>query len=151
MIVDEKLWEDQEDFENAHDFLKEHKFDLIVSGDNHRFLTDNISNRWIINCGSMLRSTIDQIKHTPTIMLFDTQTAILSEIKIPIKSAEEVFKMEQVIKAKERNDKMEAFVEKLSNDFVKDMGLSFGDNLDIYMKANRIDDSIKTIIRENMI
>jgi DNA repair protein SbcD/Mre11 len=149
MIIHKKLWEGQEDYEIGSEFLKTHKFDLIVSGDNHQFFIENIGKRWLINCGSMMRSTIAQTEHFPCVMLYDTATVDWSEINIPIKPAEEVFKMEQVMKTKERDEKLEAFVEGLSSH--KEMGLSFEENLLSYMAANNVDPSIQEIIRRNML
>ena len=149
MIVKEKLWKDQEDFTYANAFLKANKYDLIVSGDNHQFFVENIGNRWLINCGSMMRSTIAQIEHFPRVLLYEIPTNNWTEIDIPIKPAEEVFKIEQVIKTKERDEKLEAFVEGLS--VHKEMGLSFEDNLNSYLIANEISQPIQDIIKENLI
>lgn len=148
MIVDTKLWEDQEDFVYGNEFLKSNKFDLIVSGDNHKSFYANFGHRWLFNCGSLLRSTIAQTEHEPRLIFFDTIHCNWSEILIPIKPANEVFKMEQVIKAKERDEKLESFVEGLSQH--KEMGLSFEDNLNAYMKENEVDPSVQTIIKECM-
>jgi DNA repair exonuclease SbcCD nuclease subunit len=149
MIVKKKLWEGEEDFEYANSFLKEYKYNLIVSGDNHHFFTENIGDHWLINCGSMMRSTIAQTEHFPRIMLYGIPSNNQVEINIPIKPAEEVFKMEQIMKTKERDEKLEAFVEGLSTH--KEMGLSFSENLLAYMTVNNVDPFIQEIIRENML
>ncbi len=148
MIVNEKIWEGQESFEYANSFLKEHKFDLIISGDNHTFFHNQILKRWLINCGSMMRSNIAQTEHFPKIIFFDTETSSWKDVVIPIKPVEEIFEMEQIIKTKEHDKKLEAFVEGLSQH--KEMELSFSDNLFNYMKENKIDPAIQNIITEGM-
>jgi predicted phosphodiesterase len=149
MITKKKLWEGQEEFEDSIDFLKTHKFDLIVSGDNHQNFYDNVDDRWLINCGSMMRNSVIQVTHKPCVALFDTKNVSKSKfIDIPIESPEIVFKMEEVIKTKERDEKLESFVNGLSSH--KDMGLSFEDNLSQYVQAQSIDRAIYDIIKENM-
>lgn len=148
MIINEKIWEGQESFEYANNFLKDNKFDLIVSGDNHIFFSNQVLDRWLINCGSMMRSNITQTEHFPKIIFFDTESHSWRDELIPIKPVEEIFEMEQIIKTKEHDKKLEAFVDGLSQH--KEMGLSFEDNLSEYIKKNKIDPAIHSIIRENM-
>lgn len=150
MIIQKKLWEGQEDFDDCNDFLKTHKFNLIVSGDNHQFFTSSVTGRKLINCGSLLRSSIAQINHEPKVVLLETSdTTNWAEFKIPILPADKVFKMEEVAKTKERNKKLELFVEGLSQH--KEMGLSFEANLNFFIQAQAIDGEIQTIIKESMI
>jgi DNA repair exonuclease SbcCD nuclease subunit len=149
MIVDEKIWEGQTDFDYANVFLMKHKFDLIVSGDNHKYFIAEHGKRLLVNCGSMMRSSINQIDHIPTLVFFDTENPeAWYNIDIPIKPVKEVFNMETVIKTQERDEKLDAFVSGLSEH--KEMGLSFGDNLSAYMKENKIDKAVKSIIEEGM-
>ena len=145
MIVEEKLWNAQEDYEHASHFLRKYKYDLIVSGDNHKSFISG-SDRFLINCGSMLRSKIDQIDHKPMCVVFNTETKKMKTIYIPIEPAEKVFKMEQVAKEKEIDENLTAFVAGLSEQ--KDMGLSFYDDFLAYCKQNSIDDEIIRIVEE---
>lgn len=150
MITSKKLWEGQEEFEDSVNFLVSHKFDLIVSGDNHQNFYDVVDNRWLINCGSMMRNSIIQVQHRPCVALFDTRNVSKGKfIDIPIEPPETVFKMEEVMKTKERDEKLESFVEGLSTH--KEMGLSFEDNLNAYMKTNKVDSHIQDIIKESMV
>ncbi|MFA5394396.1 MAG: metallophosphoesterase [Methanogenium sp.] len=145
MIVHTKLWEDQEDFEYADNFLEKHRFDLVVSGDNHQSFIVKNGNRYLINCGSMMRSNIKQVDHKPMVYIFDTKERRLKTIPVPIFPPEKVFKMEEVAKTKEHNEKLESFIEGLSQH--KDMGLSFTDNLFSYMKKNNIEEPIQDLFR----
>ena len=145
MIVEEKLWDAQEDHELASHFLRKYKYNLIVSGDNHKSFISG-SERFLINCGSMLRSKIDQIDHKPMCVVFNTETKKMKTIYIPIEPAEKIFKMEQVAREKEIDENLNAFVSGLSEQ--KDMGLSFYDDFLAYCKQNDIDNEIIKIVEE---
>lgn len=146
MIVKEKLWNTQEDFVESNTFLKQNNYDLIVSGDNHQGFISTVEKRMLVNCGSMMRSTINQINHKPFVVLFDTETKKYKQIFVPIEPAENVFKIDKIEKDKERNKELDAFVSGLSEQ--KEMGLSFMDNLEEYVIKNNIDSTITEIIKE---
>lgn len=149
MIVDEKLWAEQEHFEYGNSFLKDHKFDLIVSGDNHKSFHCHYKGRYLFNCGSMMRSTIGQIEHKPHVVIFDTENPSAFEIiPFPIAPASEVFNFEEIVAKEERNEKLDTFVNGLSDH--KEMGLSFEDNLTMYIKKNGIDNDIYELIKRGM-
>jgi len=151
MLVDKKIWEGQEHFEYADVFLKNHKFDLIVSGDNHKyFYVGNKRNRsHLFNCGSMMRSTISQLEHKPVCILFDTDSPDdWKSIPIPIETTENVFKMDEIVSIKERNSDLASFIEGLSNQ--KEMGLNFQSNLLNYIKENNLNPDIYELIKEGM-
>lgn len=97
IIAEKKLWKDQKDFIKSSTLLRKHKFDLVVSGDNHKAFQDNYRNRFLINCGSLMRSNIDQKNHKPCFYVYDTEAKIskLKKIEIPIKPANTVFKEQE--------------------------------------------------------
>lgn len=146
MIVNEKLWEGQTNFQFANSFLRTNKFNLIVSGDNHAAFSYKIGNRHLFNLGATLRSAINQIEHKPTTVLFDTSINSFEYIPIPIEPAENVFKMEKFERTFEVNKELNTFISGLSEH--KEMGLSFIDNLNEYTKNNKIDSTIIDIIKE---
>lgn len=150
MIVNDKpLWDGQEGHEFARAFLRKHKFDLIVSGDNHKCFWDSWGDRYIFNLGSMMRSSIAQVDHQPHVVVFDTTFPRgYIEIPIPIKPAEEVFRIEEVQEEKKRDVELDAFVSGLTEH--KEMGLSFQDNLRQYAADNNIAAEIMDIIKEGM-
>jgi predicted phosphodiesterase len=103
MVIDnEKLWDGMKDYTLAKHLLKKNPFALIITGDNHRSFTTKYGIRWLINCGSLGRTNIDQAAHIPHFMVFDTETRKLAKIKVPIKPPKEVLKIEE---AKERKRK----------------------------------------------
>jgi DNA repair exonuclease SbcCD nuclease subunit len=149
MIVEEKIWNKQEDFEWASSFIRRNKFDLIVSGDNHQFFTANFDNRYLFNCGSLMRSTTAQLEHKPKVVLFDTDSRRARIIEVPIEPAEKVFRLDEVLKEKERDEKLDAFISGLTQH--KEMSLSFEENLNAYAKENKINPKIMNIIKECMV
>ena len=63
MIIDNKLWEGQEDCETGNTFLKQHKFDLIVSGDNHQyFYVYNSSSVIAVQCTDKILMKCSELK-----------------------------------------------------------------------------------------
>lgn len=146
MLIQEKLWEGQEQYQAADSFLDSNDFDLIISGDNHKTFTCKVNGKILLNGGSMLRSNISQVDHQPVLFIFGTEAAKIKKINIPIAPAEEVFRMERSLQEKERNEKLDSFVKGLSNH--KSMELSFMDNLHLYLKKNNVSEEIKTIIEE---
>ena len=146
MVVDEKLWDNQENFNYANVLLRSNKFDLIVSGDNHKSFIVKMNSKFLVNLGSMMRNTISQIEHKPKIVILDTDSKHITEMEIPIKPAEEVFQMQRIEIEKERNERLEAFVSGLSKH--KEMDLSFNDNLSNYLCQNSIEKEVVSIIQE---
>ena len=102
MIIDKKLWDGQKDFTKGTELLRKTKYDLIVSGDNHQHFHKSINGRHLINCGSLMRSTIDQYNHEPVYYIVDTKARTAECIKLPAAHAVEVFSKEQVIKKQNR-------------------------------------------------
>lgn len=148
MIVEEKLWNAQEGHEHSNLFLRQHNFDLIVSGDNHQgFITQSKGGRLLVNCGAMMRNTIALIDHKPFVVIYDTETREYEKVFMPIKPAAEVFRMEKVIAEKERNASLDSFITGLSEQ--KEIGLLFEDNLQSYAKLNDVCEEIMNEIYES--
>lgn len=146
VIKDEKVWVGQTDYTESSELLKKNGFRIIVSGDNHKLFYDSRGEQRLFNCGSVMRSSVSQVYHKPTIFLIEGKS--IEEIQIPIKRAKEVFRMDEIEKATYRNEELTSFVEGLS--MHKEMGLNFEDNLELYCKENKIGDEIKKVIKENM-
>lgn len=146
MIIDQKLWEGQTDFQYANSFLRTNKFNLIVSGDNHKTFYYKIGDRYLFNLGSMLRSNIRQIDHKPVSVIFDTETKYFSWVPIPTEDSQKVFSIEKIEREREVNKELANFISSLSEQ--KEIGLSFMDNLNEYAKINSIDQKVIDIIKE---
>ena len=145
-IVNDKLWAGQTEYVQGFDFVKANKFPLIVSGDNHQSFIIDLKSKRLFNCGSLLRSKIDQINHKPFIIIFDTETRQYEQIMIPIEPAEKIFALEKTSKEKELNENLMAFISGLSEH--KEVGLKFEDNLNFYMNENNVKQEIRELINE---
>jgi hypothetical protein len=138
VIGDKKLWEGQTDYSQADKLLKDHpEYDLIITGDNHqRVIARDQRGRAVINMGSMMRSTIAQTAHEPGIAIFDTETRELTIVPIPTQPAEKVFAVEKVAVEKERNEKLDLFVNSLQQgEGVEKM--DFTANLSSFVQSNK--------------
>ena len=151
MVINKKLWEGQTDYQFGAPLLENHPFDLIVTGDNHQHLffvnTEGNHNRFLINCGSLMRSSIDQIDHEPYVYIYNTESKDAKPIIVPVKPISEVMRVDEAQQEKERNEKLEAFVEGLRDESEIE-GLDFIKNLDEYISSTELSQEIKDIIGE---
>ena len=107
MIVRDKLWAEQENYEVVGTFLRQNKFDLIVSGDNHTKFSHKYNHKYLFNCGSLMRNRIDQDSHHPAVIIFDTITTDYEEILIPKLPFKNVVDLVEAEKEEQRNEKLE--------------------------------------------
>jgi predicted phosphodiesterase len=154
IIKDEKLWEAQTGHTMAQILLRKNKFDLIVSGDNHQCFTDQHEDKWLVNMGSLMRSTIAQLDHCPSVAVYDTKTREVEVTEIPVKPSEEVFRIEEALAEKEKSEQLEAFIEKLEvpvgGTVATVDGLDFRANLEAWISENSssVDNGVVEIIKE---
>jgi DNA repair exonuclease SbcCD nuclease subunit len=151
VIENEKLWDGQEDHKLGNILLKTLPYNLIVSGDNHlSFLLSSKSKR-LVNCGSLLRSNIDQINHKPVVYILDIDADTIEKHLVPCEPFEQVFDMAKISAEKERNEKMEAFVDRLTGEAELE-GLDFIKNMHTFVEKNKeeIDDATQEVIEEVM-
>jgi len=149
IIKNKKLWEGQEEFDVSLDILKQTKFDYIVSGDNHSGFTCKVGNRVLFNCGSLMRSNINQKEHRPSVWVLDTHNRKIKQIFIPVEPYKKVFDFENYERVKGRNEELMLFIEQLETG-EKIKGLEFQKNLTAYLKNKKISKNIKQAIDEVM-
>jgi DNA repair exonuclease SbcCD nuclease subunit len=149
MVLEEKLWDGQTDGVFGNVLLRTNPFDLIVSGDNHQHFTSKVGRRLLVNCGSLIRTRIDQFNHRPAFYIFDTDTLDLQLEYIPVEQPEKVFDLTKAETEKEQNAVLIAFVERLKKN-VKLEGLDFTKNIKTYMEEHeeQIDNGTKGILEE---
>ncbi len=112
-----KLWREQQDFMWSRHVLRRHNFDLIVTGDNHQFFTDSVPGpRWLVNCGSLMRSSIDQVNHKPTVVVYNTLSRTIGAVPLRIAPARRVFDMQRAKVEKEKNEMLESFVAQMGSE-----------------------------------
>jgi DNA repair exonuclease SbcCD nuclease subunit len=149
LIVDQHLQEWEEKLPLANTMLNSTDFDLIISGDNHRgfiYSTGGKKQRHLINCGSLMRSKIDQIHHKPFICIFDTEERTYEKIYIPIQDWAEVFDIESKVKEEQKNEMLDSFVKALAVPGHKKVGMNFRDNIHKFMEENNIEPAVRDVV-----
>lgn len=114
VIDDEKLWHDQKNFDRAMPLLRQSKYDLIVTGDNHHAFYARHNNRYLINCGSLTRANADQGDHRPCFYVMDTESGVLSRKLLPVRPFTEVSIVEAHEDKKRDRAELAAFIDTLS-------------------------------------
>jgi DNA repair exonuclease SbcCD nuclease subunit len=126
----------------ASSILKKYpQFSLILCGDNHRTFVEEYEGRLLVNPGSLMRMDADQIDHKPSIFLWYSDNSV-KQIFLPIE--EGVVTRTHLVEKEERNERLEAFVTKLNDDYKTTV--SFEDNLTQFFNANEVDPETKQII-----
>ncbi len=144
MLIDSPLWPGQ-DATYGSKFLTKHKYDLIVSGDNHKKFIEEKDKRFLVNPGSVVRSGIDQVTHEPAMFVWDTIRCELEEIKIHIEPIEEVFDISGAMMEKEKQEELDKFVDSLK-DASEIAGLDFLKNLSAFQNENDLPVGVRTMI-----
>jgi hypothetical protein len=145
IVKDKPLFPDQKDYCRSAEFASTLlDYNLIVSGDNHNsfsYIPKDKRFPSIINCGSLMRMTTAQYNHKPCFWVADTVTGKIKKHYIPILPTTDVFK-EEAAEIKERNEKMEAFIETLGDTNVESK-LSFEANVQILIE--KLDIEVKKL------
>ncbi|MDD5355032.1 MAG: metallophosphoesterase [Candidatus Omnitrophica bacterium] len=134
VIKNIKDWPDQK-AQTGYNLLKKYPcYDLILSGDNHKTFTCEYEGRILVNPGSITRQRSDQIDHKPCVFLWYAGTNEIEQVFLPI---EEGVVSKEHIEVKEQNSKaMDAYVLRLKQG--DEVSLSFEDNLEEFLRANRV-------------
>jgi DNA repair exonuclease SbcCD nuclease subunit len=148
IIAEKKLWDKQEGHVKSSSLLRNHNFDLIVSGDNHNTFQDNYRNRYLVNAGSLMREKIDQESHKPCFFIYDSDepTNKVEKIYIPIQPFNEVFKEKEEPLPVEFDDQ---FTEQLLQQ--EDISINFKKNVLNTMNQlpeKELSDGAKEIVRQ---
>ena len=129
--------------ENIMEIEKLKEFDVILTGDHHKsFSYTHTDGRLLVNAGQITRQVANA--KPPCIWLYnadenEAEYHELSHVK------EHVSRVHLDL-AREKSDKLEAFIEGLSDDF--DFGPTYLENLRRYMEVNRIPDKVQKIVWE---
>jgi hypothetical protein len=150
MISDQDYWDGHVPYASVEWMLEKYReYDLIISGDNHKsfhwFGQD--TKRGLINCGSLMRSTIAQGDHKPHVWIFDTATYSARQYDIPIQPFNEVYDMKEIKEVKLRREESEVFVTRLEQG-IDATELDFPKNLRVAMQ--RQEPGVNALIEEAM-
>jgi DNA repair exonuclease SbcCD nuclease subunit len=119
-------------------------YDLIVSGDNHKPFTYEQGGRLLVNPGSMMRMSADQIDHKPRVYLWYAKDNHVEPVYLPIEQG--VISREHIEKKEDRDKKIEAFVTHLNEDYKT--GVDFEGNLKEYFRKHRTKRAVETMTWE---
>jgi DNA repair exonuclease SbcCD nuclease subunit len=155
MIVQEKLWEGQENFNYANDLLLKYpKCNLFVIGDNHKSFVEEYQGRYLVNCGSLMRSSINQVDHKPVVYVYDTDKRDLEEIFLKVKPAKKVLNFDQAKVQKDRDERLDTFIEAVKSRKTDRQGsyrYDFVAQLYEVMKASKVSKGLYEVMKANKV
>lgn len=118
-------------------------FELIVTGHNHQTFTREKNGRVLVNPGSLMRNDADQIDFKPSVFLWYAEDNSIEQVFIPIE--EGVISRDHIDVKKEKDNRLDAFVEKLGEQVVT--GINFHHNLEV---ACGTDDTISSQVKDKV-
>jgi len=130
---------------NSNLLLRKYKqFDLIVTGDNHQSFMESLHGRTLINPGSLMRQSANQLDFQPKVYLYYAKENRVEVVPIPIEN--DVFDLSHLKVQQEKDERIQAFVESLNKDWKST--ISFEENLRIFFEKNNVDNQIRNLILE---
>lgn len=138
-------------YTNAEMFLMEHtEYKVIVCGDIHRRFLFKSMDRYIINPGPLLRmeATEYNMSYVPGFLILDTEKNILEIAPIPHEPSKVVLSRKHIENKKETETMLDEFIKNVSVDHK--ITFSFKENLQNYLKENKIKQTIVDLISEVM-
>jgi len=131
----------------ARDLLEEFpEFNILLTGDNHIRFIEEMDGRFLINPGSFLRMSANQIDFEPAVFVIDTDEMSYEMIKVPIEVG--VISTEHIQIEKDRDDRIESFVTNLDEEY--EITDAFEKNLENYIAENKHDENNKLLINKNV-
>lgn len=164
MVINEnKLWEGQEEYTTAKEMLNDlYPFArCIISGDNHQPFIVKQKSRLLINCGSMMRKSVDQIDHKPKVYIvnMDKCKISLKESLLSIEPASDVFdfdRLENETRIKGIKSDSEEAIKQKTKDLIDLLPSEerekpkFKNVLKLVIEKSKPSDSVKEIINDIM-
>ncbi len=147
MVINrKKLWTGQTDYYTAKE-LEQSDFDLIVCGDNHNSF---VFKNKVINCGSLMRMNIDQRRHIPIFVIYDTCKKKLTRYEYPIEAHDLVLEHDKSKEDKQlEEEKRKIFASSLDNKSFEGQ-LDFRKNINQVIKQKRYRKRTIQIIEESL-
>lgn len=119
-------------------------YELILTGDNHQQFVVEKDGKTLVNPGSVHCTTAGQLNHEPAVYLWYNGDKRLVRVPIPQDGVE--LSREHVDAQNAKDERIEAFVERLSDDY--EAGLDFENNLESFFQENRVRSGVRDIIWE---
>lgn len=120
-------------------------FDLIVTGDNHQSFAVKGRRSLLVNPGSMMRRTTDQVDFQPRCYLYYAENNTVIPVDFPIEK--DVHALDHLIGKKERDARITAYIETMKINGGEAPGFcSFRDNLQCFFQENKTPRKVREII-----
>ncbi len=147
-LLHELVWQHEPPFPGAPEtgkveniFKRYPEYDIIVTGDNHIPLYVGNGEQVLVNPGSLMRQSANQIDYEPRVYVL-CMDGTAYPLLIPI--SEDVVSREHLDRKKERDDRISAFVEKLGKP--TEIHLNFRESL--MEKLRGVDANVKERVME---
>jgi len=148
MVIENKpLWPGQEAPKGNQLLKKFPEYNLILSGDNHKPFTVEYEGRWLVNPGSMMRSTAAQIEHKPRVYLWYAETNEIGPVYLPIEQG--VIERTHIDSVQERDNRFNALITRVKNDV--EIKLSYPNNIENYFQKYRTEIPVKNKVWQAVI
>jgi DNA repair exonuclease SbcCD nuclease subunit len=119
--------------------------DILLTGHNHQTFVVEDDGRVLVNPGSVMRSAIDQVDHTPCFfILYDDKS--VEQAFIPVEA--DVFADDVYAKKEDREERMQAFLERVQD--TSGFSLSFSENVKTYCTQNSVTKEVQEEIYKVM-
>lgn len=115
----------------------------IVTGDNHKPFVVRHKGRVLVNCGSMMRTTVDQADYQPVFWLWTMQRNRLQQVRIEVDHAA-VTEDEKVMQQSESS--FTSFLREVED--VESLGVSFEDNMKQFIQSTPQPQGVSRLIWE---
>lgn len=122
------------------------QFDLIVTGDNHRSFVVEQNDCLLVNPGSMMRITADQVEFKPCCYLYYAEDNKVEPVFFPIQ--DNVHDISHLVSKQERDTRLTAYIERMGQEW--EQGVSFRSRLQMFFDENKTPSKIQDIIWEHL-
>lgn len=145
MIIEKvDLFPDQNAIKGNQILKKFSQFSIVHSGDNHNPFTCEYQGRRLVNPGSLMRSSADQINHKPRVYLWFAESNDIEAVYLPIEQG--VISRTHIEVAEDRRNRNEAFITRCNN--MEDLEIKYEVNLENYLAKYKTQIPVKNKIWE---
>lgn len=149
-IAAKEVYPDQDYASPEYFMRKNKKYDLIVAGDVHRQFIKNLKTRQLVNTGPMLRleATEYNMKHRPSLFVWDSKTFSLEKIEIPHKRAFRVLSREHIETSQDVEDAIKNFTDTMKRTRIDFLDIT--DAIEKLVESSNASMKVKRIISKAM-
>lgn len=128
------------------DKFSSYDIDLILTGHNHESFTAQKDETLLVNPGSMMRNTADQVDFRPRCFLYYVESNKVIPVYFPIE--EGAVSQEHLDRKKQHEERAAAYIQRLNMKWKK--SLSFRDNLETFFSANNTPRKVREILWQHL-